>query len=368
MYLICTKCGKRNQDHPLTTCSCGQPLEVQYDWDHIPKNVINVSAPSLWRYHAVLPHIQNQHIISLGEGWTPLVKVDKMNGIQILAKDETVNPTGSFKDRGMSLAISMAKEQGVERVCLPSAGNAGIAAAAYARTAGLDCHVFLPDTIPYDFIAATEKYDAFIYQQGKSIADAAELMHQKKETNWFDISTLKEPFRVEGKKTMGYELAEQLDWTLPDVIIYPTGGGTGLIGMWKAFNEMHKLGWITGKLPRMVAAQSSGCCPVVQAFTNDSIDIEFWSNSYTSALGLNVPSPSGGAWMLQVIRASAGCALAVPEEEIAAATEEVRAKTGIHCSAEAGVVWHACKQLVNKQWITANEQVVLFITGKERLI
>ena len=346
---------------PVWLCACGKPLVVHYDWENKVKSIdVIESELSLWRYKSVLPDIQT--IISLGEGHTPLITISN----NVYVKDETLNPTGSFKDRGMALAVTMAKAQGVKTICLPSAGNAGISAAAYCEVAEIECNVFLPETIPEPFKIETDKYSANLTLSGNTISDAAKQMLNNKEDGWFDISTLKEPFRVEGKKTLGYEIAEQLGWKFPDVVVYETGGGTGLIGMWKAFQEMKGMGWVKGKLPRMVAAQSDGCAPVVKAFQGMEKDTEFWENSHTIALGLNVPGPLGGRWILDVLSQSNGIAIAVPEEELVVSTKEMNDITGINSSAEAGVVWSAYNTLLKMDWINNQESVVLFATGIER--
>jgi len=346
---------------PIWLCDCGKPLVVHYNWENKVKSIdIIENELSLWRYKSVLPDIQT--IISLGEGHTPLITISN----NVYVKDETLNPTGSFKDRGMALAVTMAKAQGVKTICLPSAGNAGISAAAYCEVAEIECNVFLPETIPEPFKIETDKYSANLTLSGNTISDAAKQMLNNKEDGWFDISTLKEPFRVEGKKTLGYEIAEQLGWKFPDVVVYETGGGTGLIGMWKAFQEMKGMGWVKGKLPRMVAAQSDGCAPVVKAFQGMEKDTEFWENSHTMALGLNVPGPLGGRWILDVLSQSNGIAIAVPEEELVASTKEMNDITGINSSAEAGVVWSAYNTLLKMDWINNQESVVLFATGIER--
>ena len=262
MYFVCSYSKKiyNNIKKPITFSDIGKPLEVRYNWEGVKKDIdVDESQKTLWRYRSVLPKVNN--IISLGEGYTPLQQLAP----NLYVKNETVNPTGSFKDRGMSLAVTLAKAQGVEEICLPSAGNAGISAAAYCKKAGIKCHVFLPETIPSEYKKATEKNSKNVYLSGKTISDAGKAMIKKKVNDWFDISTLKEPFRVEGKKTLGYEIAEQLGWRFPDVVVYETGGGTGLIGMWKAFVEIKSMEWVKDPLPRMVAAQSTGCAPVVKA-------------------------------------------------------------------------------------------------------
>ena len=368
----CTWCGDESIASGVQTlCHCGKPLEVIFDWGNNPpkKSDINLENKTLWKYKDVLPPIDNDQIISLGEGWTPMGDSVDFKGVSVLFKDETVNPTGSFKDRGMAMAISHARKNGISEVCLPSAGNAGVSASAYCEAVGIKCHVFLPEIIPNTIIEATEEYGADLRLGGRIIAEAAGKMRDEMEEEWFDLSTLKEPFRVEGKKTMGYEIAEQLNWILPDVVVYPTGGGTGLVGMWKAFNEMIDLGWITSHEtvgPRMVSVQSNGCAPVAKAFVEGRKDTEPWENSDTEALGLNVPSPLGGAWMLKTIRDSGGNALMVDEAQIMEATSEVNHLSGVEGSPEEGVSWLGFKKLVDTGWIKKGEKVVMPLTGSAK--
>ena len=361
----CTYCKKiiKKPPTPVWLCECGKPLYARYKWEgNSQEKLIDEKNDTLWRYTSVLPEKCINEKISLGEGWTPLISI----GNNLYIKNETVNPTGSFKDRGMAMAVTMAKIQNVEKICLPSAGNAGVSASAYCQEAGIECFVFLPETIPQPFINETKRYNAELVLNGKTISEAAKTMIDHKKDDWFDISTLKEPFRVEGKKTLGYEIAEQFNWSLPDVIIYPTGGGTGLIGMWKAFKEMLGMGWVSGRLPRMVVVQSDGCSPVVDAFERMQNKTEFWPNSDTIALGLNVPSPLGGYLILDILSKSNGIAIKVPESSLQIKTEDFRQKTGIDASPEAGVVWSSYKTLLDCEWISSKEKVVLFATGIER--
>ena len=365
MYYQCTSCQKifHNPPSPVWLCECSKPLSVHYKWEGVPRGIqIEPEEESLWRYASVLPSYTKKEKISLGEGWTPLLSIDN----NVYVKDETVNPTGSFKDRGMAMAVTFAKAQNVKKICLPSAGNAGVSASAYCQAAGIDCFVFLPETIPGSFKKETERYKSELVLSGQTISEAAQTMINQKDEDWFDISTLKEPFRVEGKKTLGYEIVEQLGWSWPDVIIYPTGGGTGLIGMWKAFKEMLGMGWISGPLPRMVVAQSDGCAPVVEAFQAQQDATSFWHKSNTIALGLNVPGPLGGYWILEILSESNGIAVAAKESSLEIKTENFRERTGIDASAEIGVVWSAYEELREKKWITTGEKVVLFATGIER--
>lgn len=363
MFTVCTQCKKINEPLtlPLGHCDCGNPISVHYSWEGKLRPIeVDLDESSLWRYESVLPPINER--VTLGEGKTPLVLI----GENTYVKDETVNPTGSFKDRGMALAISMAKAQGVETICLPSAGNAGISAAAYCQEAHIDCHVFLPETIPESFKKETDRYGANLILKGQTISDSAKAMQKRKEPDWFDISTLKEPFRVEGKKTLGYEIAEQMNWSLPNVIIYPTGGGTGLIGMWKAFKEMKGMGWISDPLPRLVVAQSDGCEPVVKAFQAMGKSTEFWNNSDTIALGLNVPGPLGGRWILETLSECNGIAVSARESELDELTRDFQEESSISASAECGVVWSVYKALEKTGWIGPKDKTILFATGIER--
>ena len=324
---------------------------------------------SLWRYRKLLPINDENERVTLGEGMTPLkreVELGKILGSDnLFLKDEGVNPTGSFKDRGMAVAITRAKELGVTKVSLPSAGNAGVAAAAYANAAGMECSVFIPEGTPSSFSESCNEYGANVSMVKGTIVDAGKEMSETLDGSWFNLSTLKEPYRVEGKKTMGYELAEQLDWKLPDVILYPTGGGTGLIGMWKAFDEMEKLGWIGKERPKMVSVQSEGCAPIVKAFHEGKDFAENWANPKTNALGLLVPSAVGDFLMLRALRESEGTAIAVSEEEIIAGIRLVEKHTDLSPAPEGGAAVVAVKKLVENQFLKETESVVVFITGSK---
>ena len=317
----------------------------------------------------MLPINDENERVTLGEGMTPLkreVELGTVLGLdKLILKDEGVNPTGSFKDRGMAVAITRAKELGVTKVSLPSAGNAGVAAAAYANAAGMECSVFIPDDTPSSFSKSCHEYGANVSMVKGTVADAEKAMTETLDDSWFNLSTLKEPYRVEGKKTMGYELAEQLDWKLPDAIIYPTGGGTGLIGMWKAFDEMEKLGWIGKERPKMVSVQSEGCAPIVKAFHEGKDFAEHWENAKTNALGLRVPSAVGDFLMLRALRESEGTAIAVSEEEIIAGIRLVEKHTGLSPAPEGGAAVIAVKKLVENQFLKETESVLVFITGSK---
>ena len=364
--LSCMVCGEPfDGEGPPTFCPCGHPLEVRYEWeDKIPSREGTLPAPtSLWRYLPVLPPVDGKFITSLGEGWTPLIHAKDYPGVSLYFKDETVNPTGSFKDRGMAMAVSLLRSFGIQEVCLPSAGNAGAAAAAYCQEAGIACHVYFSETIPKAFIRNTETYGADVRLAGVTMTEAATAMQKENQDAWFDLSTFKEPYRAEGKKTLGYEILEQLDWQFPDVVIYPTGGGTGLIGMWKAFKEIKNLGWAEGKLPRMVSVQSNGCAPIVRAFAEGADESRPWGASYTIALGLNAARPFASRWILNVLRESGGIAVMVEEQKIGSAQDTVATLSETDPSPEAGVAWLGFETLVTSGWIKSGERVVIPITG-----
>ncbi|MFB0516592.1 MAG: threonine synthase [Candidatus Neomarinimicrobiota bacterium] len=368
MILTCTACEATHSPHQLQTiCQrCGQPLRADYFFtpgQFTPDDLEDL--PSLWRYHLFFPSISQKHRISLGEANTPLLKLD-FQGRRIYLKDETANPTGSFKDRGMCLALSVARALGVERVALPSAGNAAVAAATYALAGGLVCRVYLPESVPKSFIHEIRDTGAEVILAGETIAAAGAAMAEALDASWFNISTLREPYRVEGKKTMGLEISEQLGWDLPDVVVYPAGGGTGLIGIWKAFQELQRLDWIRKPLPRMVAVQAAGCAPVVKAFHAGASRITPWPNPYTRALGLNVPAPLGGAWMLSVLRESNGTAVAVAEEDIPASQARLQEISGLPAGPEAAAAWRGLEILIANGWIKEHESAVVLITGNDQ--
>jgi threonine synthase len=322
----------------------------------------------MWRYREVMPVAEDGNIVSLGEGWTPLLEAQKLaakTGIrEVYIKDESQNPTQSFKARGMSAAVSMARELGVKKLAVPSAGNAAGALSAYAARAGLECFIFMPKDTPRANVVECEQTGASVTLMDGLITDCgAEVGRRKEAEGWFDVSTLKEPYRVEGKKTLGYELAEQLNWQLPDVIIYPTGGGTGLIGMWKAFDEMQQMGWIDSKRPRMVTVQAAGCAPIVRAFEDGKRFADEFPNAATTASGLRVPKAIGDFLILDAIRESGGTAVAVTDEELIAATGEIGAAEGVFCAPEGAACLPALRKLIETGVVNKNDQVVLFNTG-----
>ena len=369
-FLTCPKCGRKYPiNEPVNLCVCGGPLLAKLNVAGNPplKESSIDDIDSMWRYGKLLPVENEKAKVTLGEGWTPLNAYQELGdelGIEDLyLKDESVNPTGSFKDRGMSMAITRAKELGITKVALPSAGNAGVSAAAYSHSAGIECAVFMPDDTPSSFTDSCIEYGAHVELIKGDISDAAAAMTEILRDGWFNLSTLKEPYRIEGKKTMGYELAEQMDWRLPDVVIYPTGGGTGMIGMWKAFQELESFGWIGNKKPKMVSVQSEGCAPIVRAFEDGKSDAEFWQNADTKALGLRVPSAVGDFLILGAIRESGGIAIAVSEQEIDEGVNLTRKHSGIDPAPEAGAAVSAVKNLLKNRFLTGSEKVVVFITG-----
>ena len=373
-HLECAACGVRHEAQRLhNLCrECGKPLLVRYDLERaawsLKKESLSGRRPDMWRYREVLPVESEDNIVSLGEGLTPLLRAERLGqklGLKSLfIKDESQNPTQSFKARGMATAVSMAKELGVGKLAVPSAGNAAGALAAYAARAGMKCFIFMPRDTPRANIVECEQTGANVTLLDGLITDCgAEVARRKDAEGWFDVSTLKEPYRVEGKKTLGYELVEQFDWRLPDVIIYPTGGGTGLIGMWKAFDEMEQLGWIGSKRPRMVTVQASGCAPIVEAFAAGKRFADEFPNAATVASGLRVPRAIADFLILDAIRQSGGTAIAVTDEELIAATREIGAAEGVFCAPEGAACLPALRKLVQAGMVDKNDRVVLFNTG-----
>lgn len=370
-HLECSACFATYAPTALMNlCPCGAPLLARYRLEEAAAALHReqLVGQTLWRYHAMLPVQSPESIVSLGEGMTPLLRAERLGkrlGLRHLyIKDESLNPTGSFKARGLALAIARAAELGVKRVAIPSAGNAGGATAAYAARAGLEAYVFMPRDVPRAFIVECQVNGAHVELVDGLITDAGRHVAAGREAHgWFDLSTLKEPYRIEGKKTMGYELAEQCGWELPQVIIYPTGGGTGLIGMWKSFDEMEALGWIDSHRPRMVTVQAAGCAPIVRAFESGAARAEPWPNAATIAAGLRVPSAVGDALMLRALRDSAGTAVAVSEEEILWGVRAMGQSEGLFVCPEGGAALAGLRRLVEQGWIDREERVVLFNTG-----
>jgi len=373
-HLECAACGLHHEARRLLNLclQCGKPLLVRYDLKaaaiSLTKDSLKSRGCDLWRYREVLPVENDENVVSLGEGFTPLLHAGRLGaklGLrQLYLKDEGQNPTQSFKARGMTAAVSMAKELGARKLAVPSAGNAAGALAAYAARAGLEAHIFMPKDTPRANVIECEQTGAHVTLMDGLITDCgAEVARRKEAEGWFDVSTLKEPYRIEGKKTMGYELAEQFDWQLPDVIIYPTGGGTGLIGMWKAFDEMEQMGWIGSKRPRMVTVQAAGCAPIVRAFEAGKRFADEFPNAHTTASGLRVPRAIGDFLILDALRASGGAAIAVTDEELLEATREIGAAEGIFCAPEGAACLPALKKLIADGAVKPDERVVLFNTG-----
>jgi threonine synthase len=372
--LECSMCGQRLQaDHLWNLCpDCEKPLLARYDLD-AARDAINPGGivgrePNLWRYRELLPIRDPSNVLCLGEGFTPLIKADRLGKAvgfdNLYIKDEGLNPTGSFKARGLGVAVSRAKELGVTALSIPSAGNAAGALSAYAALAGIPAYVFLPRDVPQPFVAECRALGAEVTLVDGLITDAGRIAAEEAQRfNRFDVSTLKEPYRLEGKKTMGYEIAEQMDWTLPDVIIYPTGGGTGLIGIWKAFDEMETLGWVGAERPRMVAVQAKGCAPIVKAFLEGKEFAETWQKAMTIADGLRVPAAVGDFLILRVLTESNGSAIAVGDEEIMTAAGMIGRTEGMFVCPEAAAPLAAFQHLRSKGWIDKDETVVLLQTG-----
>jgi threonine synthase len=321
----------------------------------------------MWRYAPVLPPT-NEFIISLGEGWTPLIRARKLStrlGAENLwIKDEGLNPTGSFKARGLACAISMCAELGIRKVAIPSAGNAAGALAAYAAAAGIEAHIFLPRDVPESNYLESAAYGAQVTLVDGLISDCARLVAEHAAADgWYDLSTLKEPYRIEGKKTMGYEVAEQLDWELPDAIFYPTGGGVGMIGMWKAFQEMELLGWIGSRRPKMIAVQAEGCQPVVRAFQDNEPRSRFWEGAHTVASGLRVPKPLGDFLVLEAVRKSGGTAVAVSDAAMLDAGIQLASDEGIFAAPEGAACVAALEKLLASGFLNPSDRIVLYNTG-----
>jgi threonine synthase len=364
-HLECTKCGASiDAARPQTVCpKDGGVLYVRYKLSALKSSFKPASlvgrAPTLWRYAEVLPEVEP---VSLGEGFTPMLPSREFPSVYI--KDEGMNPTGSFKARGMSVAVAMAKSYGLKKLATPSAGNAGSALAAYAAAAGIEAHIFMPKDVPLANRVECEMYGANVTLVDGLISDCARMVAERKDREgWFDVSTLKEPFRVEGKKTMGYEVAEQLGWRMPQGIIYPTGGGVGLLGMWKAFEEMQDLGWIGAERPQMIAVQAAGCAPIAKAWDDAKPAAEFWPNAATQAAGLRVPKPYGDYLILDILKKSGGVALTVTDDEIMDAVRQWARVEGVFAAPEGAAALAAYRKLRDSTFFGPDDKVVLFNTG-----
>ncbi|HEY7211685.1 MAG TPA: threonine synthase [Bryobacteraceae bacterium] len=370
--LVCSRCNKTfSANELLNLCECGGPLLVRYDLAAVrarwPREALQNAAANMWRYEPVLP-ASLEEAVTLGEGWTPLLAVPKLaaelGARNVWVKDEGTNPTGSFKARGMSAAVTMARKLGATKLAAPSAGNAGGALAAYAAAAELEAHIFMPADVPQANFIECKALGAQVTLVNGLISDCGRIVgEQKEKEGWFEVSTLKEPYRIEGKKTMGYELAEQFVWQIPDAILYPCGGGVGLIGMWKAFEELEELGWIGRKRPKMIAVQAAGCAPIVRAFEQNAETSEAWIGAHTVASGLRVPKALGDFLVLRAIRASGGTAIAVSDEEILDGALALARLEGIFAAPETGACVAALGRLFQNGFLQPEERVVIFNTG-----
>ncbi len=364
-YLECTRCGEHlSADRPQNICpKDGGVLYVRYDLASLKGKLrpedLSGRVASMWRYAEVLPDATP---VTLGEGFTPMLPSREYTNVYI--KDEGLNPTGSFKARGMSAAVTMARQYGLKKLAAPSAGNAGGALAAYAAAAGIEAHIFMPRDVPMANRMECDYYGAHVTLVDGLISDCGRMVAERKDKEgWFDVSTLKEPFRVEGKKTMGYEVAEQLGWKLPHGIIYPTGGGVGMIGMWKAFDEMEQMGWIGSKRPKMIAVQAEGCPPIVKAFEEGKPRSEFFEHAETVASGLRVPKAIGDFLVLQAVRDSGGTAIAVSDADMIEAGVELASDEGIFAAPEGGACVAALKKLLENGFLKPDERIVIYNTG-----
>jgi threonine synthase len=353
-------------------CTCGAPLLARYDLDAArtwQKDSLSGRPPTMWRYHELMPLFAGERPLTLGEGWTPLVHAQRLGAelglARLFVKDESLNPTNSFKARGLSAAVTRASFLGASALSVPSAGNAANAMAAYAAAAGIRAHVFMPRDVKVPFIRECELYGAEVTLVDGLITDAGRVAAERgRALGWYDVSTLKEPYRIEGKKTMAYELGEQLDWQFPDWIVYPTGGGTGMVGMWKAFEELEAIGWKSStRRPRMVSVQAAGCAPIVDAFERGAERSEMWKNAQTVADGLRVPKALGDFLVLRAVRESCGTALAVADAEMVQGMRDLGAREGISAAPEGGAALHAVRRLRADERIGSDETVVIFNTG-----
>jgi len=370
-HLECSQTGERYPADTLQTLSkAGRPLLVRYDLDGIrralPREALITRPQTLWRYRELLPVRRPENVLSLGEVVTPLIQLPRIaarlaKGGEILVKDEGRLPTGSFKARGLAVAVSMAKELGIGRMAMPTNGNAGAAMAAYCSRAGIKAYIFCPDDTPAVNIREIGMQGAEVFLVDGLIDDCGRLVSEgEREVGWFNCSTLREPYRIEGKKTMGIELAEQLGWQLPDVIFYPTGGGTGIIGMWKAFAELESIGWIGSKRPRMVVVQAAGCAPMVKAWEEGVEHAPHWENAHTFAAGIRVPQAVGDFLILRAVRESGGFAIAVTDDAITEAWREVATEEGLLLCPETAATYSAYKQALAAGRVRPDERVVLF--------
>lgn len=373
-HLRCPECGATYSGAFVqTVCSngsCNSSLFAEYNLEAntLTKDALLQRPANMWRYREFLPVIDPGNVVTLGEGFTPILPLQNLRAqagdIEVMWKDESGNPTGSFKARGIGMAVSKAKELGINTIVTPTAGNAGGALAAYAARAGMRAFVYMPVQTPKLFKDECRLYGAELIEVDGSISDCGRLANEAAIQNgWFQVSTLKEPYRLEGKKTMGYEIAEQFNWQLPDVILYPTGGGTGLIGIWKAFDELERLGWIGPKRPQMVAVQSASCSGIVEAFQHKKTTAEFMDGGFTIANGLRVPKPYADRLILRVLYQSRGTAVTVSDADMAIALKDIARHEGMLIAPEGAALWHAFKQLKKDGWLRNGQKVLLLNTG-----
>lgn len=374
IFLECTSCGQRYSAEEINTLckACGKVLFASYDLKRVSQVLgredLSLRERSMWRYRELLPIFDDRHLISMGEGTTPLLPARrlaaKLSCSRLFIKEEGLNPTGTFKSRGLSVAVSKAKELGAKVLVIASAGNAGAALAAYSAQAGLEAWIFMPSHAPEANKTQCKAYGANLVLVDGLIDNAARLAGERaEEGGWLDLSTLREPYRIEGKKTMGLELAEEFSWVVPDAIIYPTGGGTGLIGMWKAFGELEELGWIGQKRPKMIVVQAAGCAPIVKSFEQGADYAEPWPEAETIATGLRVPKALGDYLILRVIRESGGVAISVTDEEIISSLKELAQEEGIFACPEGAATLAGLKRLLTSGFLSGSESIVLFNTG-----
>jgi threonine synthase len=371
-HLECSLCGAKYDALAVANlCACGGPLLVRYDLSVIRtrwrRRDVAGGPANMWRYAPVLPAAEAS-VVTLGEGWTPLVRTRRLGARigaeQLWVKDEGLNPTASFKARGLSCAVSMCVELGIKKVAIPSAGNAASAMAAYAAAAGIEAHIFMPRDVPQSNYLECKAYGAHVTLVDGLISDCGRMVAERApQEGWFDVSTLKEPYRIEGKKTMGYEVAEQMGWELPDAIFYPTGGGVGMIGMWKAFDEMEKLGWIGSRRPKMIAVQADGCQPVVRAYLENEPRSRFWDGAHTLASGLRVPKPLGDFLVLNAVRESGGTAIAVSDEDMLEAGVRMASDEGIFAAPEGAACVDAAARLLRSHFLKSTDRIVIYNTG-----
>lgn len=372
-HLECAKCQRHYESEIVNQlCECGGPLIVKYDLDRVKENfkkeALKEREPNLWRYWEMLPVKDKKNIVSLGEGMTPLIKMDVagpavgLNNLYL--KDEGIIPSGTFKSRGATVGISRAKELGIKIVAMPTNGNAGASWSTYGAKAGIDSVIVMPKDAPEITRNECAITGAKLYLVDGLISDAGKIVARGvKKHGWFDVSTLKEPYRIEGKKTMGLEIAEQFNWEVPDVILYPTGGGVGIIGIFKALRELQEMGWIGDKMPRLVAVQAAGCAPIVKAWKEGKTESEFWKDAKTCAFGITVPKALGDFLVLEAIYQTKGCALEVEDEDILQAQMDLARKEGTFICPEGAALYAAARQLKDEGWLQEDEKVVMLNTG-----